>query len=230
MTQFKDKTSKLTASNGTEYIPNGLFLYPVLMAADILLYDSNYVYVGQDQKQHVELTRNIAERFNNKFGQTFTLPEPLIPSNGNRIMDLLDPIHKMSKSAKNENGTIFLLDKPAVATKKIMGALTDNLNRVKYDYKTQPGITNLITIYSVCSNLSIKEIEDKYQVIENYGSFKKDLANIVSSFLIDFQAKYNESIKNIDNVLVQVKNNANKCLEITEKKLAEVYSKVGLIK
>jgi tryptophanyl-tRNA synthetase len=156
MTQFKDKSNKLVAHNGTEYIPVGLFAYPILMAADILLYDVNYVIVGADQKQHVELTRDIASRMNSRYGNMFTIPQPLIPKQGARIMDLVSPQQKMSKSSINKNGTIFLLDSPEIASKKIMGAKTDSLDQVKYDSTKQPGISNLMVIYSCITNKTIE--------------------------------------------------------------------------
>lgn len=229
MTQFKDKSSKLEASNGTNYIPTGLLVYPPLMAADILLYDSNYVIVGADQKQHVELTRDIAIRFNKKFKtNVFTIPEPLINEEVGRVMGLLDPMHKMSKSNKNENDTIFLLDDEKTITKKIMGALTDNFNKVKYNIKEQPGISNLISIYSHFTNMKIEEIEKKYENAQNYGVFKKDLAAIISKFLVNFQKKYYEILKNLKKYETLVKKNAEKCKKIANKKIDDVYKLIGL--
>ncbi|MDE6476739.1 MAG: tryptophan--tRNA ligase [Mycoplasmoidaceae bacterium] len=226
MTQFKDKSSKLSASNGTEYIPTGLLIYPTLMAADILLYDSDYVATGSDQKQHIELARNIANRFNNKYGKTFNVPEPLIPERGSRIMDLLDPTIKMSKSNKNEKGTIFLLDSPEVSAKKIMSAKTDSLNKVNFDVKKQPGVSNLITIYSCLTNKKIEDIVRQFQD-KNYGEFKKDLSALLKEFLIKFQNEFNKNSKNYSEISKTLDANTKKFNEIASKKINEVYKKVG---
>ncbi|WP_303923268.1 tryptophan--tRNA ligase [Ureaplasma parvum] len=189
MTQFKDKSVKATKmANSTEMIPSGLLTYPTLMAADILTFNADLVPVGQDQKQHLELTRTLADRFNKRYGNTFKLPQIYIPKIGAKIMDLLDPNIKMSKSSKNLKGVIFLNDSRDIIFKKIKGALTDNLNQVKYDLTLQPGISNLMTIYACLTNLSFKEIELKYQQ-QNYGVFKNDLANIVADFLEKLQQK-----------------------------------------
>lgn len=190
MTQFKDKAQKFKNSNGTEFIPTGLLIYPVLMAADILLYNPDVVIVGSDQKQHLELTRNIAIRINNRFKKEFfKIPEPYIAKYGSRIMDLQDPSKKMSKSSINKKGTIFLSDSPKEIETKIKSALTDNFNKVKFDLEKQPGISNLITIYHLISNLSIEEIEEKYKNIENYGVFKKDLIILINNLLSNIQEK-----------------------------------------
>lgn len=226
MTQFKDKSQKLTASNGTDYIPTGLLLYPVLMAADILLYDANFVTTGADQKQHIELTRNIAQRFNNKYGKTFVMPEPLIPPHGSRIMDLLNPSIKMSKSNSNEKGTIFLSDKPKEAASKIMGAKTDSLNQVKFAPTEQPGVSNLLTIYSCLTGIQIETIVSKY-VNKSYKDFKKDLASIVQAFLEDFQKKYAMLEKKYPSIRTKLETNAKFFNKISEKKLATVYKKIG---
>lgn len=226
MTQFKDKSSKLSASNGTEFIPTGLLTYPVLMAADILLYNADYVATGSDQKQHIELARNIANRFNNKYGKTFTVPEPLIPEYGSRIMDLLDASNKMSKSTKNEKGTIFLLDNIEVSMKKIMGAKTDSLNKVNYDVKTQPEVSNLITIYSCLTEKSITDIVKQYQG-KNYGEFKKDLALALKKFLQNFQGNYKKCFENYNEIENVLKANAIEFNNIANKKINEVYKKIG---
>jgi tryptophanyl-tRNA synthetase len=229
MTQFKDKSVKVTASNGTEFIPTGIFLYPILMVADILLYDANYVIVGSDQKQHVELTRDLAERMNKRYGQIFTVPEPVIPEHGARIMDLINPTIKMSKSNANENGTIFLLDPPEKAVKKIMGAKTDSLNKVRFNPNEQPGVSNLVIIYSCFSNKSIEAIETKYKDAD-YGIFKKDLALLISDYLKAFQTKYQAAIVQYHVLAKQLEVNAKHCLDITSIKLNQVYRKIGLIK
>lgn len=189
MTQFKDKSSKaIKLNNGTEMIPTGLLIYPVLMASDILLYDADLVPVGADQKQHLELTRNIAIRFNNHYNiNLFKIPEPSIPKVGARIMDLQNPNIKMSKSSENHKGVIFLNDSLDISIKKIKSALTDNLNKIKYDIINQPGVSNLISIYSAFSGYTIEEIEKKFQN-QNYG--------VLKSAIIDEYTKFhNEYIK-----------------------------------
>ena len=191
MTQFKDKSSK------GENISVGLFTYPILMAADILLYDADYVPTGIDQKQHVELARNIAERFNNKYGETFKIPEPLIPEVGAKIMDLQEPKKKMSKSDGNTKGSILLLDNENDIRKKIMAAVTDSEAKIYYDLENKPGISNLITIYSSLANISINEVEEKFKD-SNYGTFKKAVADLVVSVLLPIQEKYNELINGED--------------------------------
>lgn len=193
MTQFKDKSSKCKSSNGTDYIPTGLLIYPTLMAADILLYDAQVVIVGQDQKQHLELTKNIATRFNNQYKkQIFKIPEFKTEVNTTKIMDLVDPSRKMSKSSLNTKGTIFINEDINLTRKKIMSSLTDNYNQVKYDVENQPGISNLINIYSSITNKSINEIENEFKNIENYGVFKKAVADVVCNLIEEIQQKINK--------------------------------------
>ncbi len=221
MTQYKDKKQKQVQG-----VSSALFTYPVLMAADILLYDTDYVPVGEDQTQHLELTRDIANRFNNRFGETFTVPETMVVKTGARIKDLQDPSKKMDKSVKEAKGSIFLLEPINSVKKKIMSAVTDNLGQVKYNEKKQPGIANLMTIYSSLTNLSFKEIENKYKG-KGYGEFKKDLAEIVAKEIEGIQKKYNEIIKSekFKNILEQGKINASK---LASKKINKVYKKVGV--
>ncbi|MDA3840540.1 MAG: tryptophan--tRNA ligase [Patescibacteria group bacterium] len=184
MTQFKDKGGE------SENIGVGLFDYPVLMASDILLYNTDVVPVGEDQKQHVELARNLAKRFNHQFGKTFVVPDVSIRKEGARIMGLDDPSSKMSKSASSELNYIALTDDPEKAVKKIMKAVTDTEAVVKYDKENKPGISNLLNIYHLLTDEKIEDIVKKYEG-RGYGDFKKDLAEIVKNFLIDFQEKYN---------------------------------------
>ena len=165
MHQFKEK------SKNKENFTAGLFTYPVLMASDILIYDTNIVPVGIDQKQHVELARDIAIRFNNKYGNTFVIPEPVMSKTGTKIMDLIDPTKKMSKSSENQNGVIRLLDDVEVIRKKIMRATTDSDMLVKYDEDNKPGISNLINIYSALTSKTISEVEEEFKD-SNYGNFK----------------------------------------------------------
>jgi len=220
MTQYKDKSSK------GENITVGLFTYPILMAADILLYDADLVPVGIDQKQHVELARDIAERFNKTYGETFKVPEPLIPEIGAKIMDLQDPTKKMSKSAETYKGVILLLDDEKTIRKKIMSAVTDSESRVYYDVENKPGISNLLTIYSALKNITIKDAEQHFKDY-NYGNLKKDVADVVVEVLLGIQEKYNNLINSneIDEILDKGRDKTNK---IAKAKLEEVFSKVGL--
>jgi tryptophanyl-tRNA synthetase len=202
MTQFKDKSGIQNDFNIQQFnkVGVGLFDYPVLMAADILLYDTDAVPVGEDQAQHVELARTLARRFNSRFGETFKVPELIIRKEGARIMGLDDPEKKMSKSAKSELNYIALTDDPARAAKKIMKAITDSGAEIKYDLEKKPAISNLLTIYSLLSGDPIKDLEKKYKG-SGYGGFKKDLAEVVSGFLGGFQKKlasYSDAdVKNI---------------------------------
>lgn len=220
MTQYKDKTAK-----GETGITAGLFTYPSLMAADILLYDAKYVPVGIDQKQHVELARNLAERFNNRYSDTFVIPEPLMTTVGQKIYSLQDPTKKMSKSETNPKGTIDLLDDPAAARKKIMSAVTDSLGIIQYDPENQPGLANLLTIQSVLSKEPIESIAHRYQG-KGYGELKKEIGQTVFDFLTDLQAKYKDVLdrKIVDQVL---QNGAQKASIIANKKVQKVYRKVG---
>ena len=220
MTQFKDK-----AKQYKDNINMGLFGYPVLMAADILLYDTEIVPVGEDQKQHVELTRNLAARFNSVFGKTFMEPEPLINKVGARIMGLDDPAKKMSKSAASPNNYIALLDSPAVAAKKIARAVTDSGTTIKSG-ADKPALTNLLAIYSLLANKSIKEIEKKYTG-KGYADFKKGLTEVVTNFLTDFQNKFNALDDN--KVKMILADGAKKARAIAEKKMEGVKTKMGLI-
>ena len=220
MTQFKDKSRK------NENFYAGLLTYPVLMAADILLYDADFVPTGQDQKQHVELARNIAERVNKKFGDIFKLPEPLIAKNGAKIFDLQDPTKKMSKSSENVKGVIFMLDEEDVIRKKIMSATTDSEMSIKYDLENKPGISNLITIYSVLSNLSISEVENKFKD-SKYGEFKKEVADLVISVIKPIQEKYYEII-NSDELNTILDNGRDITTNIAKEKYLKLKNAMGL--
>ena len=220
MTQYKDKTAK-----GETGITAGLFTYPCLMAADILLYDAKYVPVGIDQKQHVELARNLAERFNHRYSDTFIVPEPVMTTVGQKIYSLQDPTKKMSKSETNPKGTIDLLDDPNLARKKIMSAVTDSLGVIQYDPENQPGLANLLTIQSVLAKEPIEAIVSRYQG-KGYGELKKEIGQTVYDFLSDLQAKYRDiqDKKIVDQVLLE---GAKKASWIADKKIAKVYRKVG---
>mgnify|MGYP000949826412 CR=1 FL=1 len=187
MTQFKDKSAR------SQVVTSGLFTYPVLMAADILLYQADLVPVGEDQKQHLEITRDIAMRINNRFGDVFRVPEPYIPpkSSGGRIMSLTNPEEKMSKSAENPKSYIALLDPPNVIRKKLRSAVTDSNTEVRYDEVEKPGVSNLLVIYSLCSGEPISSIEERYGN-RGYGQFKKDLAEVVVATLEPIQKRFKE--------------------------------------
>lgn len=227
MTQFKDKSSKMVQANQTVNIPTGLLIYPGLMAADILLYDADIVPVGSDQKQHLELTRDLAIRFNKKYKTNiFKIPEIFIQKSGAKIMDLVDPTIKMSKSNQNTKGTIFLLEPIESIRKKILSAKTDCLNQVKFDIENQPGISNLINIYSSLSNMSVTEIENKYQN-QNYGTFKNDLADIVCGHIEKIQEKYNMII-NDNSFEEKIIKNGKICKDIASKKINDIHKILGL--
>lgn len=189
MTQFKDKSLKQKDATTA-----GLFDYPVLMAADILLYDTHVVPVGEDQKQHLELTRDIAERFNAKYGETFVVPEVQIHKETGRIMSLQDPLSKMSKSDDNLNGAIFLLDSPDEVRNKVKRAVTDSESEVRFSPDEKPAVSNLLSIFSSVTEHSIEELENKYSGV-GYGQFKSDLAEAVVEFLTPFQSRYKELIE-----------------------------------
>lgn len=220
MTQYKDKSSK------GENVTVGLFTYPILMAADILLYDADYVPVGIDQKQHVELARDIALRFNKTYGDTFKMPEPMMSEVGVKIMDLQEPTKKMSKSDETYKGVILLLDDEKTIRKKIMSAVTDSDNKIYYDKDNKPGVSNLLTIYSSLENISIEEAEDYFKDY-NYGNFKKEVADLVVSVLSNIQTKYNEIINGtmLDDILDKGR---EKTCEIAKEKTLDVFRKVGL--
>lgn len=220
MTQFKDKSRK------NQSFTSGLLTYPVLMAADILAYDVDYVPVGIDQKQHVELARDLADRFNKKYGDTFKLPEPLITKEGTKIMDLQDPTKKMSKSSESKKGVIYLLDDLDIIRKKIMSATTDSDNYIKFDVENKPGISNLINIYASLSGLNIQEVEENFKD-SNYGEFKKEVANLVVEKVSTIQEKYNELLKS--DKLEEILNDGIEAVRPMAKKKYEIMKqKLGL--
>lgn len=220
MTQFKDKVGANQESASV-----GLFDYPVLMAADILLYSTDLVPVGEDQKQHVELARDIAKRINNQFGDLFVVPQAVIKEEGARIMSLLNPDNKMSKSDPNQNNSIALLDNIDLAKKKIMKAVTDSGTEIVYDKEEKPAIANLLTIYAQLGNREIPRLVKDYKG-KGYGDFKKDLAEVVAKFLNDFQDKYNKiSEKEVENVLSE---GARRAEKIAKSKLDEIKKAIGV--
>lgn len=227
MTQFKEKSA------GSSNISAGLFDYPVLMAADILLYGAKYVPVGADQTQHVELARDIATRFNNKFGTIFTLPEAekdqiafAAQDERMRVRDLVQPDKKMSKSNSTEKGVIFLSDSPEDAVNKVMSATTDSVGKIAYDYQKQPGISNLLDVLAALTHRPIKEVVSKYAGQTQYGSLKTDVADAIRSFLSDFQAKLAQvDEKTLNDKLSSSEMQMN---EVANKTLFRVQKAVGL--
>ena len=221
MTQFKDKSAKMKESA----IGLGLFAYPVLMACDIVLYDATIVPVGEDQVQHVELTRDLVNRFNNRYGDVLTMPKAELRKVGKRIMSLSDPTVKMSKS--DPKGDVFLKDEPAVIRKKIMSAVTDSGCEVKYDVENKPGISNLLTIYCAMKDITIPEAEEIFKNAR-YGEFKKAVADAVLEELEPFQARYKEIIAN-KSYEEALKKGAEKASAIANKTLKRVQKAVGLL-
>lgn len=220
MTQFKDKSGQ-----DQEAVSVGLFDYPVLMAADILLYDTDAVPVGEDQRQHVELARDIARRFNNQFGEVFKLPEVVVRKEGARIMSLLDPTKKMSKSDENQNNCLALLDDIEAAKKKIMRAMTDSGSEIIYDPKNKPALSNLLTIYALLGGRQVSRLVKDYAG-KGYGDFKKDLAEVVGKFLTDFQTKYYKiSDKEVRKILEE---GGEKAREMADKKMVKVRQAIGV--
>lgn len=221
MTQYKDKKLKQT-----EGIRTSLLTYPALMAADILLYDADIVPIGDDQKQHLELTRNLAERFNNLYGDTFVVPEGFYPETGARIKSLADPTKKMSKSDENMKSYILLLDDLALIRNKIKSAVTDSDGIIKFEPKKKPGISNLLQIYASLTDLPIKDIEKAYAK-SNYQTFKADLAEIVVDVIRPIQQKYFEIINDtkLDEILTQ---GAERARFIAQRKMNKVQKKMGL--
>ena len=223
MTQFKDK-SKRHAKN----INAGLFTYPILMASDILVYNADLVPVGADQKQHLELSRNLAERFNHRYSDTFTVPEPYIPESSGRIMSLQDPSSKMSKSDENENNFIALIDDEDTIIRKIKRAVTDSGSEIVFS-DDKPGLKNLITIYSCYSGLSPAHIQDKY-IGKMYSDFKKDLGELIAESLKPIRERYNEIVSEKDYLNKILSEGAQKASFLAQKTVSKVYRKIGLIK
>lgn len=225
MTQFKDKSARY----GAEATNIGLFTYPILMAADILLYQSEVVPVGEDQKQHVELTRDLAERFNSRYGKAFTVPKSVIQRETAKIYDLQEPTSKMSKSAATDAGVLWLLDEPAVTAKKVMRAVTDSEGSVRFDRENKPGVSNLLTIYAALSERTVESIESEYEG-RGYGDFKKGLAEVVTETFGPVRERALELLADpaeLDRILAV---NAARADEIADKTLADVYDKVGLLR
>ena len=223
MTQFKDKSAK-----HADNINAGLFTYPVLMAADILLYQADLVPVGEDQRQHLEITRDIADRFNSIYGETFKIPDAYVSRIAARVMGLQNPTAKMSKSTIDANDCVFLTDDSDTILKKFKRAVTDSENLVRYDKENKPGISNLMSIYSAITGKTNEEIEREFEG-KGYGDFKKQVSECVVEELKPIQERYNELIENPEYLESIYKKGAERAKAIADKTLKDVYEKVGLI-
>ncbi|MCX5012184.1 MULTISPECIES: tryptophan--tRNA ligase [unclassified Streptomyces] len=224
MTQFKDKSAKGGVNNATV----GLFTYPILQVADILLYQANSVPVGEDQRQHIELTRDLAERFNQRFGQTFTLPAAHIVKEVAKIYDLQDPAIKMSKSASSPKGLVNLLDEPKVTEKKIKSAVTDAEAEIRFDAEKKPGVSNLLTIYSTLTGETIPALEARYEG-KGYGALKTDLAGVMVDFVTPFKQRTQEYLddpETLDSILAK---GAEKARAVAAETLAQTYDRLGFL-
>jgi tryptophanyl-tRNA synthetase len=224
MTQFKDKSAK----QGTDRTTVGLFTYPVLMVADILLYQANQVPVGEDQRQHLELTRDLADRFNSRYGDTFTIPNPYIVKETAKIFDLQDPSIKMSKSASSPKGIIDLLDEPKVTAKKIKSAVTDTDTVIRFDREAKPGVSNLLTILSTLTGTAVPELESAYEG-KGYGALKTDLADVMVDFVTPFRDRTQEYLddpETLDSILAK---GAEKARAVAAETLATTYDRLGLL-
>ena len=223
MTQFKDKSQK----SGADRINVGLFTYPILQAADILLYQPDFVPVGEDQRQHVELTRDIAQRFNSKYKEIFNIPKPEIIKSLAKINDLQDPTAKMSKSASSMAGVIELLDTPEVTLKKFKSSVTDNGKEIKFDEKLKPGISNLLTIHSALSGKSVSDLESEFSG-KGYGDFKAAVAEVVIAKLEPISKRTNELMDDPAELSRVLSNGAQKASEVAATTLKSAYSAIGL--
>ncbi|MHC5703465.1 tryptophan--tRNA ligase [Streptomyces tirandamycinicus] len=224
MTQFKDKSAK----QGAERATVGLFTYPILQVADILLYQADQVPVGEDQRQHIELTRDLAERFNSRFGPTFTLPAPYILKETAKIYDLQDPQIKMSKSASTPKGLINLLDEPKATAKKVKSAVTDTDTVIRFDPAEKPGVSNLLTIQSTLTGTGIAELEQRYEG-KGYGALKTDLAEVMVDFVTPFRSRTQEFLDDPETLDSLLAKGAEKARSVAAETLAETYDRVGFL-
>jgi tryptophanyl-tRNA synthetase len=224
MTQFKDKSQK----GGLDRATVGLFTYPILQAADILLYQPDEVPVGEDQRQHIELTRDLAQRFNSRYGQTFKVPKPFIVKETAKISDLQDPTSKMSKSASSPAGIIEMLDDPKISAKKIKGAVTDTEREIVFDQARKPGVSNMLTIYSALTSRSISSIEVEY-ADKGYGDLKSDLGSVISDFVTPFRDATNSFLKDPAELERILKDGAAKARVVAGETLKSVYSAIGFV-
>jgi len=225
MTQFKDRTSK----GGSDSTKVGVFTYPMLMAADILLYQADLVPVGEDQRQHIELTRDLAERFNSRYGQTFNIPSGFILKQGAKIYDLQNPTAKMSKSADSAAGLIEILDTPEINAKKIKSAVTDAGREIKFDEKEKPGVSNLLTIHSALSGQSISQLENHFAG-KGYGDLKGEVADVVVEYLRPIREKTLELLADESHLLEMLSTVAAKAQEVASTTLAKTYANLGLVR
>ncbi len=225
MTQFKDKSAK----GGEGAASVGLFTYPVLMAADILLYRPAYVPVGEDQRQHLELTRNLAQRFNTRYKKTFRVPDPYILAETARIADLQEPTRKMSKSASAPGGIIEMLDEPRVSAKKIRSAVTDSGSEIRYDEEEKPGVSNLLRIYSAMTGRAVDDLVAAYDG-QGYGALKKDLADVVVEFVTPFRERTLGLMEDRERLDAVLADGAARATAIAERTLADVYDQVGFVR
>lgn len=223
MTQYKDKAKK-----HKDALNSGLLYYPVLMASDILIYNADLVPVGEDQKQHLELTRDLAQKFNNMYSPTFKLPEPYIPKSGARIMSLQSPDSKMSKSDPNQNGTLYITDEPSVLQKKIMSAVTDSDSSVRYDVQNKPGVSNLMSIMAAFTQKTYGQIEDEFSG-KGYGDFKKAVAEVVIESLAPVRQSYKDYSSDKAMIEDAIKKGSQAATRRTTKMMAKVYRKVGFL-
>jgi tryptophanyl-tRNA synthetase len=224
MTQFKDKSQK----EGSDATSVGLFTYPVLMAADVLLYDTDVVPVGEDQRQHLELARDVAQRFNSRFPDTFVIPEPMIPKATAKIYDLQDPTAKMSKSASTDAGLITLLDDPRVTAKKIRSAVTDSEREIRFDPEAKPGVSNLLTIQSAVTGADVDKLVDGYAG-RGYGDLKKDTAEAVVEFVIPIKSRVDELLSDTAELEGVLAAGATRAREVSSKTLERVYERLGFL-
>lgn len=225
MTQFKDRTAK----GGSDSTKVGVFTYPMLMAADILLYQADLVPVGEDQRQHIELTRDLAERFNSRYGKTFNIPSGFILKQGAKIYDLQNPTSKMSKSADSAAGLIEILDTPEVNAKKIKSAVTDAGREIKFDEKEKPGVSNLLTIHSALSGQSISQLENHFAG-KGYGDLKGEVADVVVEYLKPIREKTLELLADESYLLAILAAGAAKAQEVASTTLGKTYSHLGLVR
>jgi tryptophanyl-tRNA synthetase len=222
MTQFKDKSSKREG----DFISAGLFTYPALQAADIVLYDADEVPVGDDQRQHIEITRDVAMRFNHRFGETFVIPKAVTPKAGARVMDLQDPTSKMSKSADSDAGCIMMMDDPADVARKFKRAVTDSDNEVRFDPAAKPGVSNLLEIVAVCTGSTPQEVAERYT---QYGPLKTDAGDAVVELLRPIQDRYNELMTDRGELASLLHKGADKAGEVAAATLERAYSAIGFL-
>jgi tryptophanyl-tRNA synthetase len=222
MTQFKDKSAKREG----DFISAGLFTYPALQAADIVLYDADEVPVGEDQRQHIEITRDVAMRFNHRFGETFVIPRPVTPKAGARVMDLQDPTTKMSKTAESDAGCVMMLDDLAAVARKFKRAVTDSDSEVRFDRATKPGVSNLLEILAVCTGSTPEELAGKYT---QYGPLKTDTGEAVAEMLRPIQDRYNDLMTDRGELASLLRKGADKAGTVAAATLDRAYTAIGLL-